>query len=169
MGGNCLVGSETGTHTILPTRALLKIAHTDVACPLSAQTHVLPEGFKFRGPNPFSIQCCASDALAPLHDAQFAVHTFQPNGELPWQVAGGSGGFFKFIPPQSPFPSFGKMSVHCGSGPGGGFPGKPGKLHLLSALCVTSNGGTIEFPDPPHLAVAVAFTDLDRAKPRTGA
>src|SRR5205823_841161 len=128
-----------GTHTILPTRSLLKIAHTAVACPLSAQTHVAPEGFRFRGPKPFSIQSRASDALAPLHDARFPVQTFQPYGEVPWQAAGGSGGLVKFIPPQSPFPSFGKRSVHCGSGPGGGGPGKPGKWQLLSALCVTSN------------------------------
>ena len=76
--------------------------------------------------------------------------------------------FVVFTPPHCPFPAGGKLSVHCGSGPGGGGPGYPGKLQFWMPPCVTSMGGVTEPPAPPHAADAWVETVPEDENPRTG-
>ena len=75
-----------------------------------------------------------------------------------------AGGFEMFKPPQSPLPSLGNWTVHCGSVPGGGASGNPAKLQFVRPDWVISTGGTIAPLTLPHCPVDFVATMCDEEK-----
>ena len=110
----------------------------------------------------------------PLHRARTSrlelggAQTFHPSFGTLLHDAGSAGRFVTLTPPHVPLPVFGNVSVHCVSGPGGGGPGYPGKLQFWIPPWVTSIGGVIAPPAPPHAAEAVDETVPEELIPRTG-